>query len=106
MTLGLTPRRGGSLASTAAFCEGRVAPDSAYALLHRECSALFPDEMFADLFAVTGRPSVPPVIVAVVMVLQRLAAGWQRSRNAGACHRGEGMLPRDCPGRGGCGCPG
>jgi Transposase DDE domain/Transposase domain (DUF772) len=72
MTLGLTPRRGGSLASTAAFCEGRVPPDSAYALLHRECSALFPDEMFADLFAVTGRPSVPPMIVAVVMVLQRL----------------------------------
>ena len=72
MTLGVAPRRGGSLASTAAFCEGRVAPDSVYALLHRECSALFPDEMFADLFAVTGRRSVPPVIVAVVMVLQRL----------------------------------
>ena len=72
MTLGVTPRRGGSLASTAAFCEGRIAPDSVYALLHRECSALFPDEMFADLFAVTGRRSVPPAIVAVVMVLQRL----------------------------------
>ena len=72
MTLGVAPRRGGSLASTAAFCEGRIAPDSVYALLHRECSALFPDEMFADLFAVTGRRSVPPVIVAVVMVLQRL----------------------------------
>jgi len=72
MTLGVAPRRGGSLASTAAFCEGRIASDSVYALLHRECSALFPDEMFADLFAVTGRRSVPPVIVAVVMVLQRL----------------------------------
>jgi hypothetical protein len=72
MTLGVAPRRGGSLASTAAFCEGRIAPDSVYALLHRECSALFPDEMFADLFAVTGRRSVPPLIVAVVMVLQRL----------------------------------
>jgi hypothetical protein len=72
MALGVAPRRGGSLASTAAFCEGKIAPDSAYALLHRECSALFPDEMFADLFAVTGRPSVPPMIVAVVMVLQRL----------------------------------
>ena len=72
MTLGVTPRQGGSLASTAAFCEGRIAPDSVYALLHRECSALFPDEMFADLFAVTGRRSVPPAIVAVVMVLQRL----------------------------------
>ena len=72
MTLGVAPPRGGSLASTAAFCEGRIAPDSVYGLLHRECSALFPDEMFADLFAVTGRRSVPPVIVAVVMVLQRL----------------------------------
>ena len=72
MTLGVVPRRGGSLASTAAFCEGRIASGSVYALLHRECSALFPDEMFADLFAVTGRRSVPPVIVAVVMVLQRL----------------------------------
>ncbi len=72
MTLGLAPRRGGSLASTAAFCEGLVAPDSVYALLYRERSALFPDEMFADLFAVTGRRSVPPAIVAVVMVLQRL----------------------------------
>ena len=72
MTLGAAPRRGGSLASTAAFCEGRIAPDSVYGLLHRECSALFPDEMFADLFAVTGRRPVPPVIVAVVMVLQHL----------------------------------
>src|SRR6266700_406884 len=72
MTLGVAPRRGGSLASTAAFCEGRIAVDSVYALLHRQCSALFPGEMFADLFAVTGRRPVPPVIVAVVMVLQRL----------------------------------
>jgi hypothetical protein len=69
MTLGLTPRPGGSLASTAVFCAGRVAPDSVYALLHRECFALFPDEMFADLFAGTGHRSVPPMIVAVVMVL-------------------------------------
>jgi hypothetical protein len=28
--------------------------------------------MFADLFAEEGRHSVPPMIVAVVMVLQRL----------------------------------
>ena len=33
---------------------------------------LFPDEMFADLFTDVGRRSVPPLIVAVVMVLQRL----------------------------------
>jgi hypothetical protein len=72
MTLGLTPRHGGLPGPAAAFCEGRVAPGSIYALLHRECFALLPDEMFADLFAGTGRGSVPPMIVAVVMVLQRL----------------------------------
>jgi hypothetical protein len=60
------------LSSTAGFCEGRLAPNSIYAVLHRECRALFPDEMFADLFAGDGRRSVPPLIVAVVMVLQRL----------------------------------
>jgi hypothetical protein len=41
-------------------------------LLHREGHRLFPDEVFADLFADIGRWSVPPRIVAVVMVLQRL----------------------------------
>ena len=49
-----------------------MAADSIYGLLHRQCFALFPDEMFADLFADVGRRSVPPTIVAVVMVLQRL----------------------------------
>jgi len=33
---------------------------------------LFGDELFADLFSIRGRPSVPPRIVATVMVLQRL----------------------------------
>ena len=46
--------------------------DSIYALLHRECHRLFPDEMFADLFCDVGRRCVPPMIVAVVMVLQRI----------------------------------
>ncbi len=58
--------------STAGFCDGRVAPESIYGLLHRECHRLFPDEMFADLFTDVGRRSVPPMIVAVVMVLQRI----------------------------------
>ena len=49
-----------------------MAPDSIYGLLHRECHRLFPDEMFADLFTDVGRRSVPPMIVAVVMVLQRI----------------------------------
>jgi hypothetical protein len=72
MTLGVTPRQGDLFRSTAALCEGRVAPDSIYGILHRECFSLFPDEMFADLFTGTGRRSVPPMIVAVVMVLQRI----------------------------------
>ena len=60
------------VATTTGFCEPLVAPDSIYALLHRECHRLFPDEMFSDLFCDIGRRSVPPMIVAVVMVLQRL----------------------------------
>jgi len=78
--LGRTPAQADLLRSTANFCEGRVAPDSIYGVLHRECFnlfpdemfALFPDEMFADLFTDVGRRSVPPMIVAVVMVLQRI----------------------------------
>ena len=72
MTLGRTPSQPDLHPSTVAFCEGRVAPDSIYGVLHRECRNLFPDEMFADLFTETGRQSVPPSVVAVVMVLQRL----------------------------------
>jgi Transposase DDE domain/Transposase domain (DUF772) len=72
MTLGLAPRQADLFRSTAAFCEGRVAADSIYGILHRECFRLFPDEMFADLFDDVGRRSVPPMIVAVVMVLQRI----------------------------------
>jgi hypothetical protein len=56
---------------TSGFVGGRVADDSIWAVLHRECHVLFPDELFADLFMSTGRRSVPPRIVATVMVLQR-----------------------------------
>ncbi len=72
MTLGLTPRQGDLFRSTTGFCEPRVASGSIYGLLHRECHRLFPDEMFADLFTDVGRRSVPPMVVAVVMVLQRI----------------------------------
>ena len=72
MTLGRAPRQVDLLTTTVSYCEGRVAPDSIYAVLHRECHNLFPDEMFADLFTDIGRRSVPPMIVAVVMVLQRI----------------------------------
>ena len=72
MSLGLTPRQADLLSSTTSFCESRVPADSIYGLLHRQCFELFPDEMFADLFTDVGRRSVPPMIVAVVMVLQRI----------------------------------
>jgi len=68
VTLGLAPRQGDLFRSTTGFCEPRVGPGSIY----RQCHGLFPDEMFADLFTDVGRRSVPPGIVAVVMVLQRI----------------------------------
>jgi len=71
VTLGLAPRQRDLFRSTTGFCEGRVSSGSVYGLLHRECDRLFPDEMFADVFTDVGRRSVPPMIVAVVMVLQR-----------------------------------
>jgi Transposase DDE domain/Transposase domain (DUF772) len=70
MSLGLTPTQA-DVFTTTGFCESRVSPDSIYGLLHRECVRLFGDGMFADLFADSGRNCVPPMIVAVVMVLQR-----------------------------------
>jgi len=72
VTLGLTPKQGDLLRTTVGYCEPRVGTDSIYAVLNRECFGLFPDEMFADLFTDVGRRSVPPMIVAVVMVLQRI----------------------------------
>jgi hypothetical protein len=89
VTLGRTPAQADLLRSTANFCEGRVGPDSIYGVLHRECFELFPDEMFADLFTDVGRRSVPPMIVAVVMVLQRIEGSrigrrWSGSRSTRA----------------------
>jgi hypothetical protein len=45
---------------------------SIYCFLHRERDRLFSDDAFADLFDDIGRPSVPPWVVAEVVVLQRL----------------------------------
>jgi hypothetical protein len=54
------------------FC-GEVLPaNSIFVFLHEHREVLFPDDMFADLFAAVGRRSVPPSVVATVMVLQRL----------------------------------
>ncbi|MGH3966530.1 MAG: IS1182 family transposase, partial [Pseudonocardiaceae bacterium] len=54
------------------FCDQALSERSVYAVLHRERDRLFPDELFADVFSDRGRRSVPPSVVATVMVLQRL----------------------------------
>ena len=72
MSQGSAPRQADLFRDTSEFCAPLVRADSIHALLARECHALFPDELFNDLFADVGRRSVPPLVVAVVMVLQRL----------------------------------
>jgi len=48
-------------------------PGSVFAFLAAHRSRLFPPELFADLFpSRRGRPSVPPEVVATVLVLQAL----------------------------------
>ena len=70
MTLGSTPSQPDLWKGTA-FVGDRIGDDSIFAVLHRDGRRLFPDDMFADLYEMTGRRSVPPQIVATVMVLQR-----------------------------------
>ena len=72
MTLGTAPRQGDLLNDITRFCDAALGQESIYAFLHRERDRLFPDEFFADLFSDLGRHSVPPSVVAMVMVLQRL----------------------------------
>jgi hypothetical protein len=72
VTAGAAPSQSDLFKGTAAFCDGRVGEDSVWAVLHRDGQRLFGDELFSDLYADRGRRSVPPSIVAVVMVLQRL----------------------------------
>jgi hypothetical protein len=56
-----------------AHCRHLVADGSVHAFLADHRRALFPDQLFADLFpSGRGRPSVPADVVATVMVLQAL----------------------------------
>jgi transposase len=72
MSLGTTSATEDLFKSSREVCEQWLSEDSIYRILHREGGRLFPDEAFADLFARTGRNSIAPQIVAVVMVLQRM----------------------------------
>ena len=58
------------LLDAAALCRHLLGKGSVAAFLAEHRRALFPDEMFADLFpSGRGRPSVPADVVATVMVL-------------------------------------
>ena len=70
VTVGVAPRQADLWKGTG-FVGDLVAEDSIFAILHRDGHRLFPDDMFADLYQSTGRRSVPPQIVATVMLLQR-----------------------------------
>jgi hypothetical protein len=72
VTLGRQLRRPELPTIGARWCEAALPEGSVYRFLARERGRLFPPELFADLFEPTGRRSVPPSILAVVMVLQRL----------------------------------
>jgi len=72
MTLGKADKQGDLLDDVTRFCDETLDEHSIYSFLHRERDRLFPDEAFADLFDASGRRSVPPCVVATVMVLQRL----------------------------------
>jgi transposase-like protein DUF772 len=72
VTLGRQLRRPELPAAGARWCEAALPAGSVYRFLARERARLFPPDLFADLFQSTGRRSVPPSILAVVMALQRL----------------------------------
>jgi len=72
VTLGRQLRRPDLPTAGARWCEAALPEGSVYRFLARERFRLFPPELFADLLETTGRRSVPPSILAVVMVLQRL----------------------------------
>ncbi len=72
MSLGRAPDHEDLFRSTRVACEARLSETSIFRLLAQGSHELFADEVFADLFTDVGRRSIPPRIVAVVMVLQRL----------------------------------
>lgn len=71
MSLGKSPTQENLFTATR-FCDDRLSESSVYRLLYRDGHRLFSDDSFSDLFHSVGRNSVPPRIVATVMVLQRV----------------------------------
>jgi hypothetical protein len=75
VTLGRQLRRPELPTAGARWCEAALPAGSVYRFLARERARLFPAALFADLFEPTGRRSVPPSILAVVMVLRSSVDG-------------------------------
>jgi len=71
MTLGLADRQGSLLDGVNRNCERALPKNSSFAALHRERDGLFPDGCSPTCSLIAGR-SVPPSVVAAVMVFQRL----------------------------------
>jgi hypothetical protein len=70
---GITDPTRVELLDAQAHCRHLVPDGSVHALLADHRRALFPDQLFADLFPPgRGRPSVPADVIATVMVLQGL----------------------------------
>ncbi|MDQ6949904.1 MAG: IS5/IS1182 family transposase, partial [Actinomycetota bacterium] len=58
-----------TLLDSAALCAHLLGKGSVHAFLAEHRAALFPDELFEDLFpSGRGRPSVPADVIATVMV--------------------------------------
>lgn len=72
VSLGKAPKQLDLLDPVTRFCDESLPASSINGFLYRERDRLFPDELFTDLFAAIGRRSVPPSVVAPVMVLQLL----------------------------------
>jgi hypothetical protein len=71
VSLGVADRQGVLGDPVDAFCGERL-DGTVYGLLHRERDRLFGDGLFADLFTSRGRRSIPPSVVACVLVLKQL----------------------------------
>ena len=72
MALGVASRQLDLLDPVTRFCDESLPANSIFVFLQQHRDVLFPDDLFGDLFAAIGRRSVPPSVVATVMVLQRL----------------------------------
>ena len=69
--MGTSERHDDLFRSVRELCDAGVGERSIFRLLAEQGHLLFPDEMFADLYASRGRRSIAPRVMATVMVLQR-----------------------------------